>query len=373
MNKKLLALAAVVAMTLPATAAEVSLINDESFVANDLNVKFGPVTPVDGVLTLSITANPETSYSNQLFVVADRTLSTGQKYTFAMEVKSTSARKVEFQAHENPGSYLHYNIAGGSMEAGTDWTPYTFTGEVPADADGMKTIALNLSTAPEACTMEFRNIVWNLIEEGSTPEPPVTPGNVVAEWYTGNGNTFGGWNSENGSATFEQVEEDGKPCLKVANPSEAANPWNVQIGIDVEFKNGETYYMSFDVKGTPAEGITTGIQNSSDYSGRGDFTKFDITADWKNVVIEATVTGDGADRITINLGKYVGTMYMTNVVIYTGAPASIDAVEAVAPVTHWTVYSLLGTKVLDTDNEDAVKALTPGIYVINGKKVAVRN
>ncbi len=141
---------------------------------------------------------------------------------------------------------------------------------------------------------------------------------VVGEWYTGNGNQFGGWG---GSATFEQVEEDGKPCLKVSNPSEAENTWNVQVGIDVEFKNGETYYMSFDVKGTPASGITTGIQNSSDYSGKGNFTNFDVTADWKNVVIEATVTGDDANRITINLGKYVGTMYMTNVVISTDAPA----------------------------------------------------
>ncbi len=41
-----------------------------------------------------------------------------------------------------------------------------------------------------------------------------TTGNVIAEYYTGNGQTFGGWG---GSSKFENVDEDGKPCLKFTN------------------------------------------------------------------------------------------------------------------------------------------------------------
>lgn len=373
MNKKLLAFAALAAMTISANAAEVSLLNDESFIANDVDVNFSTITPVDGVLTLNIMANPEQDYSNQLFIKANKALAAGQKYYFALEAKTTSPRKIAFQAHTDPGTYKHWDIAGGSFEVGADYKKHEFTGVVPADADGMQTIAISLSTAPEACTMNFKNILWNLIEEGGEtpedPKPEQPAGEVIASWYTGNGATFGGWG---GSATFEQVTEDDKPCLKVTNPAESANFWDVQIGIDVALENAKTYYLAFDVKGTPAEGISAGIQNSKDYSGKGNFTTFNITEKWNRVVISATVTGDDADRITFNLGKYAGTLYMTNVVLSTSNPAGIDAVEAEAPASHWTVYNLMGVKVLDTDNEAALNELANGIYVINGKKVAIR-
>lgn len=377
MNKKLLTLAAVAAMSVSSiSAAEVSLLNDNSFTANDLNVQFSAITPVDGVFTLSITADPAQPYSNQLFITANKELAAGDTYTFAMEAKSTSPRKIEFQAHGEPGTYKHWNIAGGSMEVGADWTKYTFSGEVPAEADGMMTIAISLSTAPEACTMEFKNIAWNLVEEGGdTPEQPEDPKpeqpgeGVVASWYTGNGASFSGWG---GSATFEQTTEDDKPCLAITNPAESENPWDVQIGIDVNLENAKTYYLAFDVKGTAAEGITAGIQNSKDYSGKGNFTTFNITENWNRVVISATVNGEDADRITINLGKYVGSFYMTNVVLTTTNPAGLDAVEVAPSVDRWIVYNLMGVKVLDTDNEAALGELANGIYVINGKKVAIR-
>ena len=102
-----------------------------------------------------------------------------------------------------------------------------------------------------------------------------------------------------------------------------------------------------------------------------------ITEDWAPVVIEALCSQGNkesdANRITINLGKYVGTFYMTNVVLSTTNPAGVDAVEVAPVVNHWTVYNLMGVKVLDTDNEAAVNELANGIYVINGKKVAIRH
>lgn len=379
MNKKLLALAALAAMAIPSiSAAEVSLLNAESIHGNAVNVPFGEVmTPVDGVYSLEITADPAEAYTNQLFIVADKKLAAGQKYSFKIQVKSTVARTVNFQAQGDPGAYMHWTIAGGDLEVGTDWTLREYTGEVPAEANDMQTIALNLSTGPEACTMSFKDIVWTVEETGETPEQPEQPEQpegVVAEWYTGNGATIGGWG---GNATRENVDEDGKPCLKFTNAEAAANPWDIQLGLDVTLEFDKTYYISFDIKGTPAEGLGAGIQNSEDYSGKGDFTTFNITETWNHAVIEATCTqAEGkespANRITFNLGKYVGTFYMTNVVLSTTKPAGLDAVEVAPVVNHWTVYNLMGVKVLDTDNEAAVNELANGIYVINGKKVAIR-
>lgn len=374
MNKKLLALAAIAAMSVSSiSAAEVSLLDANSIHGNASNLSGwgAQVEAVDGVYTLEVGADLANPWDAQLFICGNKTLSAGQKITFKMQAKSTSARALQTQAQGDMGGYLA-NL-GPDFEVAADWKSYEFTGEVPAD--GMKTIAVNLATASEACTISFKDIVWTVEESGETPDPkPEQPADVVASWYTGNGATFGGWG---GSATFEQVTEDDKPCLKVTNPSEGTNPWDVQVGIDVNLDFDKTYYLSFDVKGTPAEGITSGIQNSTDYDGKGNFTAFNITEDWAPVVIEALCSQGNkesdANRITINLGKYVGTFYMTNVVLSTTKPAGVDAVEVAPVVNHWTVYNLMGVKVLDTDNEAAVNELANGIYVINGKKVAIRH
>lgn len=374
MNKKLLALAAIAAMSVSSiSAAEVSLLDANSIHGNASNLSGwgAQVEAVDGVYTLEVGADLANPWDAQLFICGNKTLNAGQKITFKMQAKSTSARALQTQAQGDMGGYLA-NL-GPDFEVAADWKSYEFTGEVPAD--GMKTIAVNLATASEACTISFKDIVWTVEESGDTPDPkPEQPADVVASWYTGNGATFGGWG---GSATFEQVTEDDKPCLKVTNPSEGTNPWDVQVGIDVNLDFDKTYYLSFDVKGTPAEGITSGIQNSTDYDGKGNFTAFNITEDWAPVVIEALCSQGNkesdANRITINLGKYVGTFYMTNVVLSTTNPAGVDAVEVAPVVNHWTVYNLMGVKVLDTDNEAAVNELANGIYVINGKKVAIRH
>lgn len=374
MNKKLLALATIAAMSVSSiSAAEVSLLDANSIHGNASNLSGwgAQVEAVDGVYTLEVGANLANPWDAQLFICGNKTLNAGQKITFKMQAKSTSARALQTQAQGDMGGYLA-NL-GPDFEVAADWKSYEFTGEVPVD--GMKTIAVNLATASEACTISFKDIVWTVEESGDTPDPkPEQPADVVASWYTGNGATFGGWG---GSATFEQVTEDDKPCLKVTNPSEGTNPWDVQVGIDVNLDFDKTYYLSFDVKGTPAEGITSGIQNSTDYDGKGNFTAFNITEDWAPVVIEALCSQGNkesdANRITINLGKYVGTFYMTNVVLSTTNPAGVDAVEVAPVVNHWTVYNLMGVKVLDTDNEAAVNELANGIYVINGKKVAIRH
>lgn len=238
---------------------------------------------------------------------------------------------------------------------------------LPQRGDGLHFVAdsyRKLGTRYAAAMLSLMGIDIEIDEDDNNSDDE-----AAVSWYTGNGRSFGGWG---GSAVFEQVTEDDKPCLKVTNPSATEHDWQVQIGIDVNLTNGKTYEMTFDVKGTPAPGITTGIQNSTDYSGKGNFTTFDVTDNWKPVKIMATVTGENANRITINLGHYVGTLYMTNVVLSPYNPASVDEVEVTPVVNHWTVYNLSGIKVLDTDNKSDLDMLTTGIYIINGKKVAIK-
>lgn len=371
MNKKLLAFAAVAAMTLSANAAEVSLLNDNSFTANDLDISYSTITAVDGVFTLNITADPAEKYSNQFFIKADKALAAGQKYYFSLEAKTTSPRTIEFQAHGDPGAYKYWNIAGGSFEVGADWKKHEFTGEVPADADGMQTIAISLSTAPEACTMNFKNIVWNLIEEGGdTPEQPEDPkpaGEVVASTDFTSMSAYTMWKSEAADVKIENGS------LVVTNATASSDFWNVQYMVADGFSlvADATYTITAKIKGFAGK-LHYNLGTWSD-NVMGDID-VEEAADWQVVSAKATAKADAAGdaHLLFQTGDFVGAFQIASVELTKDNPAGIDAVEVEAPATHWTVYNLMGVKVLDTDNEAALNELANGIYVINGKKVAIR-
>ena len=140
--------------------------------------------------------------------------------------------------------------------------------------------------------------------------------NVIATMYPGDAALIG-WGGE---STREVVTEDGRECLKFVNPAEA-DPWGIQIAYDGAFEVGATYYFDFDVKGTAFEGLTSGFQCTDGYAGCGDMSVFSVTPEWNTVTIKGTVTSPGegksVDRWVANLGKYIGTMYISNMSLYT--------------------------------------------------------
>lgn len=374
MNKNLLALAALAAMAIPSISAKTVVDVDQNYVGLEkfpyYVMDFEPEAKND----VLVVANPEAieNYKVQYFVCYDfnATKDVETEYTVTASIKSDADGDiVVVLGNWDPAARPEGKL---NIKKSDDFVDYTTTIK---GVDAEKCFVIFQSGALVG-TYEIKSVKVTHEETGETPEQPEQPEQpegVVNSWYTGNGQTFGGW----GGATFENVEEDGKPCLKVTNAAAKENPWDIQAGLDVTLEFDKTYYISFDIKGTPAEGLGAGIQNSTDYSGKGNFTTFNITEAWNHAVIEATCTqAEGsespANRITFNLGKYEGTFFMTNVVLSTTKPAGLDAVEVAPVVNHWTVYNLMGVKVLDTDNEAAVNELANGIYVINGKKVAIR-
>ncbi len=199
-------------------------------------------------------------------------------------------------------------------------------------------------------------------------------GTVVASYYDGNGGTMNGWGAD---VVERDAVEDGKPCIMITNNAAKSNPWDAQTALELEdtpLQANVTYYISFDVKGTAAAtGIGAGIQDKSTYAGKGDFSTFDVTTEWKHCIISGDCTGTPADRITFNWGHYAGTCYMTNVKLYTADESGIADTVIDTPVTRWVVYNLQGIKVMDVDNEAALSTLDRGIYIVNGKKAVLGN
>lgn len=288
-------------------------------------------------------------------------------YTVAFDVKGTPASDITsgFQCTEG------YKGMG-------DMTPFSITEE------WQRVIIYGTTASESAETPKVDRIVFNMgayvgtlyisdvvIYEGKVEnENPgdAETGELVQAWFDGNGGTFGGWGE---GATFDNVDEDGKPCLKFTNPEEAES-WKVQAGIDRDYEFGVEYTLSFDIKGNPATGLTVGFQDSNDYAGMGNMTSFNVTEQWEHVAIKGVPTSDGADdsvcnRIVLNLGTYVGTFYMTNVKLYKAKTSGVAKVEA--PVVPEGIYNMQGIKVSNSSN---LEGLAPGMYIVNGKKIIVR-
>ena len=376
MNKKLLALAAIAAMSISSiSAAEVSLLGDDCVYVKENAGQPAVATPVDGVYTIALGDAPEQDWDAQFFVKANKDLAAGQQYVFSFEAKTTSPRKVDLQFHKgNPGDYLHYTIGateGSSFDATAEWAKYTFNGTVPAEAADANIIAMNLSTVKEAGTISFKDIKWDLITEGGdTPDPkPEQPaGEVIASSDFTTMSAYNFWKADGVDAKIENG------ALVVTNPTAAANFWDIQYCVADGFNlvGGATYTITAKVKGFKGA-LHYNFGTWSD-NVMGEIT-VEEAADWQTVSTDAVAKADatGDAHLLFQTGDFVGTFQIASVVITKKGAAGVDAVEVAPVVNHWTVYNLMGVKVLDTDNEAAVNELANGIYVINGKKVAIRH
>lgn len=126
--------------------------------------------------------------------------------------------------------------------------------------------------------------------------------------YTAPGATAaGGWG--NG---FESKIEDGA-C--VISHGATTNPWDAQVNFGNVYPKGATIKLSMEVKGSVDGSIVAGLQNSNGYKDCGGFSEINLTTDYKKVEVSTMCSGDGADRLLLNLGKYDGTVSIKNLKI----------------------------------------------------------
>lgn len=118
----------------------------------------------------------------------------------------------------------------------------------------------------------------------------------------------GGW----GNGFDSKIE--GGAC--VINHEVTPDPWNVQVNFVNVYPKGATIKLSMEVKGSEVGSISAGLQNSNGYKNCGDFPAINLTNDdYKRVEVSTMCTGDGADRLLLNLGTYDGSVSIKNLKI----------------------------------------------------------
>lgn len=96
---------------------------------------------------------------------------------------------------------------------------------------------------------------------------------------------------------------------------ETTNPWDAQVNFGNVYPKGAIINLSMEVKGSVDGSIAAGLQNSNGYKDCGDFPEINLTTDYKPVEVSTVCSGDGADRLLLNLGKYDGIVSIKNLKI----------------------------------------------------------
>ena len=223
--------------------------NDDvsSFFATEITVGPNPATigadgtGADGVgraIVVKSGDNPTNPWDTQFFVKAPQQLEEGQAYRFSMKVKADKPATIESQSHNNPGGYIHWSMIG-SPSVTTEWQEYSNSGSISkeqAGANGMNTIAFNLSVFGEANTYYFDDIVWEIEESGN--KIPLTP-EEKADTLS--------WALDNWIAGMLKVTKGYVKTWDVVNePMDDGNPFELKTGVGkTDMADDEFYWQDY--------------------------------------------------------------------------------------------------------------------------------
>lgn len=181
--------------------------------------------------------------------------------------------------------------------------------------------------------------------------------NLASVDYTAQGATAaGGW----GNGFDSKIE--GGAC--VINHEVTPEPWNVQVNFGNVYPTGATIKLSMEVKGSEVGSISAALQNSNGYKPCGDFPAINLTNDdYKLVEVSTMCTGDGADRLLLNLGTYAGSVSIKNLKIVAEGvkqesltiPSSSFATYAAYYPVNYAELGLKAYAVKLTEDKDGVE------------------
>ena len=99
------------------------------------------------------------AWDNQFWIKANRTLAAGEVTIVQFKYKAAKPALVSTQSHADPGSYLHW-AAIGNVNFTEEWQDFENTMTVAGEANGMQSIAFNLSEIKDANDYYIKDVVW---------------------------------------------------------------------------------------------------------------------------------------------------------------------------------------------------------------------
>lgn len=288
-------------------------------------------------------------------------LSKGKKYVFKMNAKATA-----------PFDLILWGAPGdadlGSISVGTQWNEYKAEFTPSANYENFVFAAgklggeldiKSLSLCEEGSTNNlivngdikgdevpcYKPYSWHTVTtdiqevaESQVVEIPVSVGHLTFD----DGQNLGGWGMDNTPKIVNGVCEVGNNAAK-------EETWNAQVCYEpgFAFENEKTYHLKMKIKGSVDGEFGAGFQNPDGFQGCGDFPTIKVTTDWNEVDVATKCNGDNALRLLLNIGKYVGTLYIDDFeVYYTKSSNTIPLTDeekkkALTPVLQNWIYGMM--------------------------------
>ncbi|PRY06829.1 carbohydrate binding protein [Pontibacter ummariensis] len=267
-----------------------------------------------GVKAVKLTASAQAAAPEDLQLVSPEIpVVPGHAYEVVFYIKSDlpGEGRVAFEGLGNNTPEIDWTNSGEATETFTTnlgWKEVRFRIS-DFEGDAIK-LHFDLGYAPG---VTYHLDINNLYVYDTQGEP--IKNNLIANGDFESGTGWGGW----GNGSTRGVTEDGKGAgnkgraFYVTNPSTTSGYWGVQTSYELAepLKNGETYNLSFWVKGD-AEGVIRPELQSPSYASNG-FGMVNVTREWKLVNISTTVTAADRSRFIISYGEFAGTVYLDNV------------------------------------------------------------
>lgn len=266
---------------------------------------------------VEISAGSENMWEAQFAIKASQKIPAGTFVRFKTMVKCTDTRECYIQAHRDIlGNYVHWSYLGYQFTTkANEWIEYEWMGTIPEEADDCDVVCINFGTSPEAATIWFKDIEWEITKLEEINEGVIATFYGASEYGTGTYLSY--------TDTFDtNMNIDGTKYLSLSKTDICDEErWSyftlsMPVAYASPLRRGKTYKISFDVIGTPAENmsITFGPLYQNPLTTNYDITSY---SEWQRVTKEVTI-GDYDDVYDINFlfGKYQGTLFITNIFIY---------------------------------------------------------
>lgn len=118
---------------------------------------------------------------------------------------------------------------------------------------------------------------------------------------------IGGWG--------EGLKTEIKDGVEVITCTKLKQPHEVQVNFENVYPKGAKIRLTMEAKGSDAGSIYAGLQNPNNYERCGNFGEIKLTTGYQTFKKTVLCSGDNARRLLLNVGSYVGTIYIRSVKI----------------------------------------------------------
>lgn len=150
-----------------------------------------------------------------------------------------------------------------------------------------------------------KGAIFEIADENATYIPSVDLADI--DFSAVDAKPIGGWGGD--------IKTEIKDGAEVITFTPQKEPHNVQVNFVNVYPKGAKIRLTMVAKGSVEGSINAGLQNPNNYEGCGNFGDIKLTTDYQTFKKTVLCSGDNARRLLLNVGTYVGTIYIKSVKI----------------------------------------------------------